>query len=366
PADSRLADVVRRLSLSLSEPALPLAELPLPAGVGRVRDLDVSLGQHRLLHRGPRPGHRSTPRRLHRLAQAHLLDARTWVGGLGHAVASLPARLRPLGRAGHAARALGPQRRVLGLRDGARPGLALDALRALLRRRRDLLRVRDGADPDPAHATLLPPARLYPGQAPGRDGQAHSRHGPRAHVLLHLRDLHLDLQRGAHREGLALLEGDRNLRVGLVDDVLLQLRGPADPLLEARAHEPGDPLRRVHPGADRDVVRALQYHRALARPRLLPVHLGHLLSKPDRYHDRDRQLLVLLPALPRLHQAAAVAVDRGGEGDDCAAGPGPSPWPLRRSSASSPTWTRRCGRSSSSARGATTTSRSTPRCPSTR
>src|SRR5439155_18784114 len=104
----------------------------------------------------------------------------------------------------------------------------------------------------------------------------------------------------------------------------------------------------------------------VARPRLLPLHVGHLLSEPDRHHDRDRQLLVLLPPVPRLHQGDAVALDRRGQGDDPAAGAGESPWPLRRFSASSPTWTRPCAPSRSCARAAITTSPSTRRCRSTR
>src|SRR5262249_22101751 len=257
-------------------------------------DLDVPVDQHGVLHRGAGPRHRRAPRRLHRLAAAYLLDARTRLGGLRHAVAALPPRVRPAGGAGAPAGALGAQRGVLGLRDGPGPGLALDALRAVLRRRRDLLRLRDGADPHPAHAPLLQPARVHPGKASGRDGQADPGHRTRADLLLHLRDLHLTLQRRAYREGVAVLEGDGDVRLGLVDDVLLQLRRAADPLLEAGAHEPGRALRGVDPGADRDVVRAVQHHRPVARPRLLSVHVGHLLSEPDRHDDRDRELLVLL------------------------------------------------------------------------
>src|SRR5262249_58409073 len=136
-------------------------------------------------------------------------------------VAPLRASLRPSGRAAPAPGAFGAQRRVVGLRDGARPRLAPDALRAVLRRRRDLLGLRYGAGAGPADAALLQAARVHPGKAPRRDGQAHPGHGPGADLLLHLRDLHLALQRRAHREGVALLEGDADLRVGALDHVLL-------------------------------------------------------------------------------------------------------------------------------------------------
>jgi len=44
--------VVRVLPPAVPEPALSLAELPVAPGVGRVRDLDLPLRQHGLLHRG--------------------------------------------------------------------------------------------------------------------------------------------------------------------------------------------------------------------------------------------------------------------------------------------------------------------------
>src|SRR5947207_12665278 len=67
------------------------------------------------------------------------------LGGLARhqrAVAALHARLPVSGRARHAARAVGAQRRVVGLRDGDRTGLARDVVRALLHGRRDLLELR--------------------------------------------------------------------------------------------------------------------------------------------------------------------------------------------------------------------------------
>src|SRR5438093_1269692 len=135
----------------------------------------------------------------------------------------------------------------------------------------------------------------------------------------------------------------------------------ADPLLEGGAHEPGRALRRVHPRLDRHVVRALQHHRPVPRARLLPVHVGHLLPEPDRHDDRHRQLRLVLPPVSRVHPGDAVALGRRGQGDAAAAHEGQGPWqpPLRRSWASSPTWTRRYARSRSSGRRATTTSPST-------
>ena len=64
-------------------------------------------------------------------------------------VAPLPRRLRPARRARDAARALGAQRSCRSdFAIGLAARLALDDLPAVLRRRRDLLRLRDGADAD--------------------------------------------------------------------------------------------------------------------------------------------------------------------------------------------------------------------------
>src|SRR5205823_11149565 len=119
--------------------------------------------------------------------------------------------------------------------------------------------------------------------------------------------------------------------------------------------------------AHRHVVRALQHHRAVARPRLLSVLVGHLRADGNRLHDYHRQLCVVLPAVPRLHPGDALTLGGRGEGNTAAAHEGRRGWPpLRPFWASSPTWTRRCVRSKSCARRATTTSPCTPRCPSTR
>ncbi len=59
--------VVRVLAAPVPERAVPVAELPLAARLGRVRDLDLPHHQHGVLHRGARAGHRRPPGRRHRL-----------------------------------------------------------------------------------------------------------------------------------------------------------------------------------------------------------------------------------------------------------------------------------------------------------
>ena len=86
-----------------------------------------------------------------RLAQEGLPAHLRRVAGHRHAMAPLFACLPLPGGAGHAAGALGPLGRVLGLRVEPDPRLAHHDLRPVLRGRRDLLRHRNGVHaPDPA------------------------------------------------------------------------------------------------------------------------------------------------------------------------------------------------------------------------
>src|SRR5262249_44216220 len=107
-----------------------------------------------------------------------------------------------------------------------------------------------------------------------------------------------------------------------------------------------------------NVVRALQHHRSFSRPRLLPVHVGRVHPDHHRHHDHHRQLRVVLHPVPRVHQADALALHRGGEGNPARTDQGhpTRPPPLRTSSASSPTSTLRCGPWKSSSPRATTLS----------
>ena len=80
------------------------------------------------------------------LREADLRGRRARLARLGDALAALRDGVAAAGRPGDAAGALGPHGRELRLRGVGHPGLARDDLPALLRRRRDLLRLRDGAD----------------------------------------------------------------------------------------------------------------------------------------------------------------------------------------------------------------------------
>ena len=185
----------------------------------------------------------------------------------------------------HAAGALGAQRRVLGLRDGARPRLALDDLRPVLRGRRHLLRLRDGAGAAPPDAALLQPATPT-----SRD-----KHLDAMAKLILVTSLVLTYfyacevftawYSGEHFEqASSSASAIGHVRVGGWPMIFCNSVAPLVLFWKRARTNPDDAVRRLDPRADRDVVRALQHHRPGARPRLLPVHVGHLLpdARPTR------------------------------------------------------------------------------------
>ena len=93
------------------------------------------------------------------LGEADLRRARARLARLGDALAALRDGLAAARRPGDAAGALGPHGRELRLRGVGHPGLARDDLPALLRRRRHLLRLRDGADAGDSDAGLSTASR---------------------------------------------------------------------------------------------------------------------------------------------------------------------------------------------------------------
>ena len=115
---------------SVPEPARALGELQEPAAVGHLRDLHLHADVADLLLRRPGAGSRDRARSHHRLAQGALRRARARLAGhVAPVEGAQPHRAAPV-RARDAAGALGAQRRVLGLRDVDRAGLARDDLRA--------------------------------------------------------------------------------------------------------------------------------------------------------------------------------------------------------------------------------------------
>src|SRR6267142_300768 len=113
------------------------------------------------------------------------VSALFWFVGLIPDLAPLRDRVSAARRPCHAARRLGPHGRQLRLRrlDSAR--LAHDDLSAVLRRRRDLLRLRDGADARDSHSRGLQPRRLHHDAPPAEHGEGDAR--DRAHRGVRLR-----------------------------------------------------------------------------------------------------------------------------------------------------------------------------------
>jgi Ni/Fe-hydrogenase subunit HybB-like protein len=126
---------------------------------------------------GPDPRHRGAARpRDQPAAQADPLGAELRLAQLGAGVAALRPRVPVPRRLLDAAGALGALGRVLRLRDGHRAGLAHDDLPALLRRRRHLLRLRDGLDDHHPDAEVVRAQALRHAQPPrrlGEDGALH-------------------------------------------------------------------------------------------------------------------------------------------------------------------------------------------------
>src|SRR4030095_6661469 len=173
---------------------------------------------------------------------------------------------------------LRPQRRELRLRLGRGAGLAHDDLPAVLRRRRDLFRLRDGADAGDPPARPLQARGLHHEPAPPEHGQGHAR--DRAHRRLRLRhgDLHGLVQRQCVRRLHDQEPDARAVHVPVLVADRLQHPRPSAPLAEAGPQLGADPLRHRDRREHRHVARALHHHRDEAAPRLPAVVLGDVLG----------------------------------------------------------------------------------------
>ena len=164
PAAPHRPSVVRVVDVPHPERhGLDVAAVPQPADVGRVRGLDVRHDVDPVLVHGHGPRPRDVPRSLRdRRARSSarciygVLVAR--LARLGPPVAPLRARVPDPRGSRDAAGVLGALGRVVRLRDVAAARLAHDDLPAVLRRRRHLLRLRDGAHAADAAAVPVQPA----------------------------------------------------------------------------------------------------------------------------------------------------------------------------------------------------------------
>ena len=130
-------------------------------------------------------------------------------------------------------------------------------------------------------------------------GQADHRHVAHRRLRLPDRVLRRLVQRQPVRAGNVLQPDVRRVPPLLLGHAHLQRRHSAAALLQARADEPGRPVRHLDLRQHRDVAGALRHHRHVAVARLRPGQLDRALRADlgGRRHHR-RQLLALLPAVP--------------------------------------------------------------------
>ena len=193
------------------------------------------------------------------------------------------------------------------------PGWHTTDLPALLRRRRDLLRVRHGAD---AHGDLpqgVPPRAHHHAPALRLHGEDHARHGVDGRLRLCHGVLHRLVQREPLRAVHVHEPRARTVRLGLLDHDLLQRDQPSDLLVQEGADEHPDPVRSVDRHQYRHVVRAVCDHRDVAAPRLPAVGVGLLHSHGLGRVVPARELRTLLHDVLPVRALSSDGGDRRGQ-----------------------------------------------------
>ena len=177
PAVPHRPAVARLLAAAVSEHDGCLAAVPQPARLGRVRGLDLRDGLAAVLVRRADPRPRDAARSVAVASRPRRLrHARDGLARVGAPLAPLRDRLPAARRARDAAGRLGPHRRQLRLRGVDRARLAHDDLSAVLRRRRDLFGLRDGADAGDSDSRRLRARRLHHHAPPAEHGEGDARH----------------------------------------------------------------------------------------------------------------------------------------------------------------------------------------------
>ena len=237
-----------------------------------------------------------------RIRAAHLRHARARLARIGQALAALRDGISAARRYLDAARALRAHDRELRLRGVGAAGVARDDLPAVLRRRRDLLRLRDGDDAGDSAAQVLRPRRLHHHAPHPQHGEGHAGHRDDRRLRLRERSVLRLVQRQPVRAVHDDQPHDRPVRRVLLVAHRDQRGDDPAVLVPQRARQPAAALHPLAVRERRHVARALHHHRHEPAPRLPALVVGHVC--PDavglrhvRRHDRavPGALLVVRP-----------------------------------------------------------------------
>ena len=306
PAAAHRPAVARDLlAVPVSEHDGRVAAVPQPAHLGRLRGLDVRHGLAAVLVRRTDSRPRDAARSLGIEGRTRdLRRAGDGMARLGAPLASLRDGVSAARGARDAARRLGAHDRELRLRGVGDPRLARDGLPAVLRRRRHLLGIRDGADARDSHPQDLRAAGFHHRAPPEQHGEDPARHGAHRRLRLHDRSVHGVVQREHVRDLHDAQPDERAVRAVLLGADRLQRPDAAAALDQEDPHERGAALHHLADRERRHVARALRHRRHVAASRLPAFVVGPLFADDlglglVRRHDRLVPVAAVpVPALP--------------------------------------------------------------------
>src|SRR5262245_22124471 len=193
---------------------------------------------------------------------------------LGSALEALRGRLPAACRPGHAAGGLGSHGGQLRFHDRDTARMAFDHLSALLRRGRDLFRLRDGADDRRPVAQILRARRFHHAAPPGQLRQGDAGHGTDRRLRIYVRDFSLLVQQGRNR---LVYDAESDVRAvldGLLERDAVQRRSRSTAVVSARPAQPGGSVPRLAGDQRRDVGRALHDRDHQPDPRFYALGVG--------------------------------------------------------------------------------------------
>src|SRR6185503_2054701 len=183
PPRAPVADV---LAVSLSKHDGNLAAVSQPFDVGRLRGFDLRHGlRDVLVCRSDSRLRYAARSRSQQTVSDSLRHARNGLARICSSLASLRDGLPATRGTGHATRFVSTHDRQFRLRRRHHSGMARDDISAVLRRRRDLRRLRDGVVADDSAAKVLWPRRLHHHAPHAQHGEGDARHRIDRRLRLH-------------------------------------------------------------------------------------------------------------------------------------------------------------------------------------